>query len=157
MDDIQETSEFNKMHEEGKERAASLDELAKHFGPDPLTSEGTSDAGEKPSRDEMPPVVAKAKVINKPKPPTEGTDNAEPAPKGNQEPKTLKPKPEAIRQTLEDGHTYTRTSKGVCVNCGLPKEKTTSVCFGRPLFPATLKKFEEGLIDFVGDRWIRIQ
>lgn len=149
MDDIQETREFKDMHKEGLSKESELDELAKHFGTDPLTTEVESNPKEKPSRDEMPPVVAEAKVVNKPKPEPVAEEKVSDSP--------IPIKGEPIRQTLPDGHTYTRIMPDVCSNCGLPKEHTTTHCFKRPLFPSTLRKFNEGKIDYRGEEWITLE
>lgn len=65
-------------------------------------------------------------------------------------------KPEKFKKiTLEDGHTYHTTEKDtVCSNCLLPKNKTTTQCFKREMSRVGLRKFNDGLIDYVKGAFI---
>ena len=61
------------------------------------------------------------------------------------------------KQTLKDGHTYIGDEKdAVCINCGLSRDNTTTECFRIKVFPATLIKFNMGLVDFKGGMWITL-
>ena len=149
----------------------NLDSVEEGFGDSGLDEgNGKSDAGKKPAR-----TGEKVPSAPLPKPKPEQTVKTvskmlkEAADKGKKAqtvserlkeianagkkstPKKEKKKKQIITQ--EDGHTYAGDDP-MCRVCALLKDNTTTICFGKPLFPSTLKKFNKGLIDFKGSSWL---
>ena len=134
-----------------KERKAAskvnLDDLSDNFDSTALTKKGKSDAGSKPKRDDAPPVPH-----TPPKKPQTIPERLDQLNKPETPPKEEK-KEKKVVVTNTDGHMYAGEDP-ICRLCGLEKGNTTTVCFERPPFIVTLKKFKAGKLDYDGTNWI---
>lgn len=140
--------------EKRKASKVDLDNMADNFGDDGL-QEGTGEANptKKPKR-------TNEKVPTAPKPKTKVKARPQTIPERLEEMDKPTPQPKKVEEvvarqivTETDGHTYSGDDL-ICRICGLEKGNTTTVCFGRPLFRVTLKKFNEGKLDYNGTSWI---
>ncbi len=118
---------------------------------------------------EMPPNTEKVDLLKdaedgkdtKRKPTTTITKKEEIPKKENTESeaaKTTREGKEKVRKA-RNPKSHAFKDDGTCVRCGAGNKvgSTTTDCFGRPLPTVTAEKVKEGIVDYVGGAWIKIE